>query len=277
MTALPIPTVELNDGRRIPQLGLGAYKLQGEEAERVVGAALRLGYRHIDTARLYENESAVGRALAESGIPRDELFVTSKLWNADQPEPRAALEASLSRLGLDRVDLYLIHWPAPAQGTALTAWRGLIELARAGLASSIGVSNFEIEHLRPLIDETGVVPAVNQIELHPLHQRRELRDACRSLGIAIEAWGPLTQGKSGLLDREEIVAAARAHGKTPAQIVLRWHVEQGTIIFPKTSRSERLVENAALFDFELSGTERDAIDALDEQRNFGPDPRSFSG
>ncbi|PII86849.1 2,5-diketo-D-gluconic acid reductase [Leucobacter sp. OLJS4] len=275
MTALQIPEIKLNDGNRIPQLGLGVFKVDPGETERIVTDALEVGYRHIDTARIYDNETETGRAIAASGIPRDELFITTKLWNSDQENPVAAFEQSLERLGLETVDLYLVHWPVPAAGTAVGAWRGLIEIIGSGRARSIGVSNFEIEHLRELLDETGVVPAVNQIELHPLHQRRELREFCAAHGIAIEAWGPLAQGKSNLFERDAITAAAAAHGKSPAQIVLRWHVQHGTIVFPKTTRRERMVENAAIFDFALSDDQMAAIDALDEQRNFGPDPRTF--
>lgn len=275
MTALQIPEIKLNDGNRIPQLGLGVFKVDPGETERIVAEALEVGYRHIDTARIYDNEAETGRAIAASGIPRDELFVTTKLWNSDQENPVAAFEESLERLGLDTVDLYLVHWPVPSAGTAVNAWRGLIEIVGSGRSRSIGVSNFEVEHLRELLDETGVVPAVNQIELHPLHQRRELREFCAAHGIAVEAWGPLAQGKSDLFERDAITSAAAAHGKSPAQIVLRWHVQHGTIVFPKTTRRERMIENAALFDFSLGDDEMTAIDALDEQHNFGPDPRTF--
>lgn len=277
MTALPIPNVQLNDGNLIPQLGLGVFLVDPDATERNVADALEVGYRHIDTAAVYRNEKAVGRAIAASGIPRDELFITTKLWNGDQEDPHPAFQKSLDFLGLDRVDLYLVHWPLPMKGTALGAWRALVEIVGSGRASSIGVSNFEIEHLQELLSETGVVPAVNQIELHPLHQRRELREFCREMGIAIESWGPLAQGKSDLLEREAVVAAAEAHGKTPAQVVLRWHLQQGIIVFPKTVRRERMVENADIFDFALSDDEMAAIDALDEQQNFGPDPRTFGG
>lgn len=283
MTALPIPNLTLSNGVldgaasvEIPQLGLGVFLVEPGETERIVSDALETGYRHIDTASYYRNEAEVGRAVASSGIDRDEIFVTTKLWNTDQPRAREAFEESLDRLGLDRVDLFLIHWPQPERGEALGAWRSLIEIAETGRASAIGVSNFEIEHLSELIDATGVVPAANQIELHPLHQRRELTAFCREHGIAVEAWGPLSQGKSDLLERPEVVSAAEAHGKTPAQVVLRWHVQQNRIVFPKTSRRERLLENAALFDFALSDAEMAAIDGLDEQRNFGPDPREFN-
>lgn len=276
MTALEIPNITLNDGRSIPQFGLGVYKMPQGETKRVVLEAFEAGYRHIDTASLYGNEAEVGEAVRESGIARDEIFVTTKLWNTDQPRPAEAFDESLERLGLERVDLYLIHWPQPERGEALGVWRSLIDIAASGRASSIGVSNFEIEHLEELLAQTGVVPAVNQIELHPLHQRTELRAFCREHGIAVEAWGPLSQGKSDLLDRPEVTVAAEAHAKSPAQIVLRWHVQLGNIVFPKTSRRERLSENADIFDFQLSDAEMTAISSLDEQRNFGPDPRTFN-
>ena len=273
MAAIEIPNITLSDGAQIPQLGLGVFKVDPGEAERVVSEALAAGYRHIDTAAIYGNEAEVGAAIAASGVARDELFVTTKLWNTDQTRGEEAFAESLGKLGLDRVDLYLVHWPQPMFGEALTAWRSLIEIQRSGRATSIGVSNFEIDDLEQIIAETGVVPVVNQIELHPLHQRRELVEYCAERGIRIEAWGPLAQGKSDIFERAAIADAAAAHGKTPAQVVLRWHAQQGRIVFPKTVRPERMIENAQIFDFELSSEEMAAIDALDEQRNFGPDPR----
>lgn len=275
MAALNIPTVTLSNGSQIPQLGLGVFLVQPGETERTVSEALALGYRHIDTAAAYANEAEVGAAIARSGIPRDEIFVTTKLWNTEHENSADAFQRSLDALGLEAVDLYLIHWPLPMDGTALTAWRGLIGIAESGRSRAIGVSNFEIEHLDEIITETGVVPAVNQIELHPLHQRRELAVYCAGQGIAVEAWGPLAQGKSDLFERDAIASAATAHGKTPAQIVLRWHVQQGRVIFPKTTRVTRMVENSQIFDFELTGDEIAAIDALDAQQNFGPEPSTF--
>lgn len=275
MAELQVPNVQLNDGHSIPQLGFGVFLVDPEVTEQTVLDALEVGYRHIDTASSYRNEAAVGRAIAASGIARDELFITTKLGNNDQEDPHGAFERSIDQLGLDRVDLYLIHWPLPQRGTALGAWRGLVEIVGSGRTSSIGVSNFETEHLDELLRETGVVPAVNQIELHPLHQRTELVEYCRGLDIAIEAWGPLAQGKSDLLEREPIVSAARVRGKSPAQIVLRWHLQKNNIIFPKTGSRERMIENASIFDFQLSDAEIAEIDALDEQSNFGPDPRTF--
>ena len=185
MSELQIPSIELNDGNLIPQLGLGVFKVEPGDTERIVSEALEVGYRHIDTARIYENEAEVGRAIAASGIDRDELFITTKLWNTDQEDPHGAFEASLERLGLEKVDLYLVHWPVPAKRTAVTAWRGLVEIVGSAQCDSIGVSNFEIAHLSELLHETGVVPAVNQVELHPLHQRRELREFSAERGIAI--------------------------------------------------------------------------------------------
>ncbi|MFV0433874.1 MAG: aldo/keto reductase [Leucobacter sp.] len=275
MTALPIPNITLNNGVEIPQLGLGVFLVEPGETERNVSDALEVGYRHIDTAAAYFNEAEVGAAIAKSGVARDELFVTTKLWNTDHEDSAGAFQRSLDQLGLDFVDLYLIHWPLPKEGTALTAWRGMLDIAESGRARAVGVSNFEIEHLQWLLDETGVVPAANQIEMHPLHQRRELREFCLRHGITVEAWGPLAQGQGGLLTREAIVEAAAAHGKSPAQVVLRWHIQRDTVVFPKTVRRERMVENAQLFDFELSADEMAAIDALDEQQNFGPEPYSF--
>ncbi|WP_336658528.1 aldo/keto reductase [Leucobacter sp. USHLN153] len=275
MTALPIPNIELQHGTQIPQLGVGVFLVEPSETESVVSTALEVGYRHIDTAAAYGNEAEVGRAIASSGLAREDVFVTTKLWNADQARAADAFQVSLDKLQLDRVDLYLIHWPQPMFGEALGAWKALVDIAASGRAAAIGVSNFEIDHLQQLIDETGVVPAVNQIELHPLHQRRELAEFCREHGIAIEAWGPLAQGKSDLFERPELLEIARAHGKTPAQIVLRWHVQQERIIFPKTTRRERLFENADLFDFALSDAEMSVIDGYEAGTNFGPDPRTF--
>lgn len=277
MTELIVPQVQLNDGNLIPQFGIGVWRLPPDETEQVVSEALELGYRHIDTASIYDNEAAVGRAIAASGVPREELFVTTKLWNTDQEDPHRAFEASLERLGLDYVDLYLIHWPIPHLKTAVGAWRGLVEIVGSDQCNSIGVSNFEIVHLNELITETGVVPAVDQVELHPLHQRRELRQFCAERGIAIEAWGPLSQGKSDLLERPLLATIASKHGKTAAQVVIRWHLQHGTIVFPKTATLARLAENADVFDFELSADEMVLIDSMDEKRAFGPDPSTYKG
>lgn len=275
MAALEIPNIPLHDGTEIPQLGVGVFKVDPGEAQRVVTDAIEVGYRHIDTAAIYRNEAEVGAAIAASAVPREELFVTTKLWTSDQTRGEGAFQESLDRLGLDSVDLYLVHWPQPMFGEALTAWRSLVKIHESGRATSIGVSNFEISDLEEIIAETGVVPAVNQIELHPLHQRRELVEYCNAKGIRVEAWGPLAQGKSDLFERAALTDPAAAHGKTPAQVILRWHAQQGRIVFPKTVRRERLVENAQIFDFELSAAEMAAIDALDEQRNFGTNPHEM--
>ncbi|MGO3833790.1 MAG: aldo/keto reductase [Microbacteriaceae bacterium] len=277
MTNTEVPTLSLLDGNTIPQLGLGTFLMQGETCESIVAEALAVGYRHIDTAMVYQNEEEVGRAIAASGIARDDLFVTTKLANTEQTDPIGGFERSLDRLGLDGVDLYLLHWPLPKRDTALPAWEGIVKIAESGRARSIGVCNFEIEHLEQIIDATGVVPAVNQIELHPEIQRKELVDYCTERGIIIESWGPLAQGKSDLLSREAVLAAAEAHGKTPGQIVLRWHVERGAVVIPKTQTPSRLTENAAIFDFALGPAEHQAIDELESATNYGPDPRSYDG
>ena len=234
---MTIPTVKLNDGSAIPQLGYGVFKVPPRDTERAVSEALEVGYRHIDTAALYGNEEGVGAAVAGSGIPRDELFITTKLWNDrhDGDEPRAAIGESLEKLGLDRVDLYLIHWPTPAADNYLHAWEKLIELRDAGLTTSIGVSNFLVPHLEKIVSSTGVVPAVDQIELHPAHQQREVTDWAAAHDVRIESWGPLGQGKYDLFGAPAVADAAAAHGKSPAQVVLRWHLQRGFIVFPNPS------------------------------------------
>ncbi|HYP73203.1 MAG TPA: aldo/keto reductase [Microbacterium sp.] len=262
---MTIPTLTLNDGHTIPQLGFGVFKVDPAQTERIVSDALEAGYRHIDTAAIYGNEEGVGRAIAASGIARDDLFVTTKLW-FDQQEgdkPLAALDASLEKLGLDRVDLYLSHWPAAVHGHYVNAWEKMITLRDAGKATSIGVSNHLPEHLQAIIDATGVAPAVDQIELHPAYQQRELTSFAKDHGILIEAWGPLGQGKYPLFDEEPVAAAAAAHGVTPAQVVLRWHLQQGYIVFPKSNNPERIRENLDLFGFELTADEQAAITALE--------------
>lgn len=273
--ALPSPIIELNTGSGIPQLGFGTFLVAPGETERIVSEALEVGYRHIDTAAVYGNEAEVGAAIAKSGIPRDEIFVTTKLWNDRQGDAKAALEESLEKLGMERVDLYLVHWPVPKQDTYVSAWEQVLDLREAGLTVDAGVSNHEVEHLERIIEATGEFPAVNQIELHPEHQRQQLTAFCRANDIAVEAWGPLAQGKSDLLTQPRLVEVAEAHGKTVAQVVLRWHIENGTIIFPKTSTRERMIENAALFDFELTETEHAFVTALEAGHNYGPDPREY--
>lgn len=261
-----IPDMMLHDGNTIPQLGVGVFKVAPEETERVVTDALEIGYRHIDTARIYGNEEGVGKAIKHSGIARDELFVTTKLWNDDHgaATTRPALEKSLERLGLDHVDLYLIHWPAPEQGLAIPTWEEMIELREAGLATSIGVCNFLPEHLEPLLGATDEAPVVDQIEQHPYLQQPELRRLLERNEIRTEAWAPIGQANEALLAERAIVDAANAHGKTPAQTILRWHIQRGTIIFPKSTHKERLQENFELFGFELTNEEMDAITARDK-------------
>ncbi|MEU1972748.1 aldo/keto reductase [Microbacterium sp. NPDC019599] len=262
---MTIPTVTLNDGNQIPQLGYGVFKVPPADTERAVAEALEVGYRHIDTAAIYGNEQGVGAAIAGSGIPRDELFVTTKLWNDrhDGDEPRAAIGESLDKLGLDAVDLYLVHWPTPAADNHVHAWEKLIELRDAGLTRSIGVSNFLVPHLERIVEATGVVPAVDQIELHPAYQQREVTDWAAANDVRIEAWGPLGQGKYDLFGVPAVAEAASAHGKSPAQVVLRWHLQHGFIVFPKSVRRERLEENLDVFDFALTDAEVAAIDAID--------------
>jgi 2,5-diketo-D-gluconate reductase A len=262
---IEIPRIALNSGHDIPQLGYGVFKVDPAQTEKFVSEALEAGYRHIDTAAIYGNEEGVGRAIAGSGIPRDELFVTTKLWNDRQAgdQPRVALQESLDKLGLDVVDLYLVHWPAPANGNYVNAWTQLVSLQEAGLTRSIGVSNHLVEHLEKIEAATGVLPAVNQIELHPAYQQREVVEWAAARGVHIEAWGPLGQGKYDLLGTPAVADAAAAHERTPAQVVLRWHLQRGNIVFPKTVKRERMAENFALFDFELTSTEIDAITALD--------------
>ncbi|MGR2753719.1 aldo/keto reductase [Agromyces arachidis] len=276
-TSTSVPGIRLNDGREIPQLGFGVFLVDPPETERIVSDALEVGYRHIDTARIYDNEEGVGRALAASGIPREELYITTKLWNSDQGTQSAldAFDASLERLGLGYVDLYLIHWPVPSKDRYVESWRALEQIRETGRARSIGVSNFLAPHLRRLIDETGVVPAIDQIELHPAHQQPETAAFAAEHGIAIESWGPLGQGKYPLLEADEVTAAASAHGKSPAQVVIRWHLQRGTILFPKSNRRERMAENIDVFDFELSDAEMRRITALERAGRVGPDPDHF--
>lgn len=274
----PIPTrhLTLNDGRTIPQLGLGVFLVDPDEAERIVTDALEAGYRHIDTAMIYKNEEGVGRAIAKSGVPREELFITTKLWNSDQgtDSARAALDLSLQKLQLDYVDLYLIHWPSPKYGKHVESWQTLVELRETGTARSIGVSNFMQQHLEDIDAATGVVPVVNQIELHPAFQQRELRAFQEPRGTLTEAWGPLGQGKYELAELPGLAEIAERHGKSVQQITIRWHLQEGIIVFPKTTKKERMVQNADVFDFELSAQEMATIAAADKDLRVGSHPNN---
>jgi 2,5-diketo-D-gluconate reductase A len=267
--------VTLNDGVVMPQLGFGVFQIPDAETAAAVNTALETGYRSIDTAAVYGNERGVGRALAESGLKRDELFITTKLWIDDLGAPKDALRKSLDRLGLDQVDLYLIHWPAPKTDAYLTAWQTLEELKAEGLTRSIGVSNFEPVHLDRVAGLGGSLPSVNQIEVHPLLQNRAAVEADAGHGIVTEAWSPLAQG--GALDAAPVVAAAKAHGVTPAQVVLRWHLQQGRVVIPKSVTPSRIAENLDVFGFDLSADELAGIDSLEADGRTGPHPARFHG
>jgi len=270
------PTVSLNNGVPIPQLGFGVFKVPPAETAEIVGRALAAGYRHIDTAAMYGNEAGVGRAVAESGIPRDELFVTTKLNNDAHGTDEAlrAFEDSRRKLGLDVVDLYLIHWPLPSQNRYVETWRALEKLRDDGVVRAIGVSNFQSAHLQRLLDETDTVPALNQIELHPYLTQEALRRFDADHGIATEAWSPLARG--GTLLRDQVVTStAEKYGRTPAQIVLRWHLQLGNVVIPKSATPSRIEENFAVFDFELADDDVAAISGLNRDERTGPDPDAF--
>ncbi|MCX2926837.1 aldo/keto reductase [Streptomyces sp. NEAU-W12] len=272
-----VPPITLNNGVTMPQLGFGVWQVPDPEAETAVTAALEAGYRSIDTAAVYGNEEGTGRAVAASGIPREDLFVTTKLWNDDQGYDTTlrAFDTSLSKLGLDYVDLYLIHWPMPARGRYVDTYRAFEKLHAEGRIRAIGVSNFLPEHLEHLLEETSVVPAVNQIELHPHLQQSAAREYHAERGIATEAWSPLGSGK-GLLEVPAIVAIARKHGRTPAQVVLRWHLQLGNVVIPKSVTPSRIEENIDVFDFSLDTEDLAAINALNEDRRLGSDPATVN-
>ncbi|GAA4893402.1 aldo/keto reductase [Streptomyces coeruleoprunus] len=271
-----VPALTLNNGVTMPQLGFGVWQVPDDEAAAAVGTALEAGYRSIDTAAVYENERGTGQAVVASGIPRDELFVTTKLWNSEQgyDSTLRAFDASLERLGLDYVDLYLVHWPVPARDAYVDTYKAFEKILADGRARAIGVSNFLPEHLERLMDATSVVPVVNQIELHPQLAQGELRAFHARHEIATEAWSPLGQGR-GLLEVPAVVAVARKHGRTPAQVVLRWHLQLGNVVIPKSVTPSRIRENIDVFGFELDAEDMAAFAALDEGRRLGPDPAEF--
>lgn len=270
---MTIQPLAMNDGHTIPQLGYGVWQVPDDEAEPAVQLALKAGYRHIDTARIYENEKGVGRAIARSGLPRGEIFLTTKLWNSDQGRDRtlSAFDASLKRLGTDYVDLYLIHWPAPKKDLYVETWKALLEIRASGRARSVGVSNFGPDHLERIVKETGVAPPINQIELHPRFQQKAHRAAHARHQILTESWSPLGQGK--LLSDPTLTAIGAAHRKSAAQVILRWHLQHGFVVIPKSVTPARIRENIEVFDFALSTDDMQRIDALDSPGGrIGPDP-----
>ncbi|MFD4152445.1 aldo/keto reductase [Streptomyces hydrogenans] len=276
MAPVRIPTVTLNNGVEIPQLGFGVFQVPDEETTTAVSSALEAGYRSLDTAAIYGNEAGVGKALAASGISREELFVTTKLWNADQGHDAAlrAFDDSLAKLGLDYVDMYLIHWPTPARDLYKETWKAIEKLVADGRVRAAGVSNFQPDHLKRLIDGADLVPAVNQVELHPGLQQNELRAVHAELGIATEAWSPLAQG--AVLGDEAVTVIAGRHGKSPAQVVLRWHLQLGNIVIPKSVTPERIRQNLDVFDFTLTDDEMAALAGLDRDLRTGPHPDQFN-
>lgn len=270
------PMLDLNNGVKIPQLGLGVWKASDDEAESAVKTAIESGYQLIDTATIYGNEHGVGRGIAASGVPREELFVTTKLWNTDQgyDSTLAAFEKSLESLGLDYVDLYLIHWPLPAADKYIDTWKAFEKLYQDGRIKAIGVSNFKPTHLEKLMSETEIVPAVNQIELHPRFTQSETRDFCAQRDIAIESWSPIggSAGAGNVLDEPVLADIGKKYDKSPAQVILRWHIQLGLIVIPKSVHAERIRENIDVFDFELSDEDMQQIATLDTETRQGPDP-----
>ncbi len=270
-----VPEIALNDGVEIPQHGFGVFQVPAPETAEIVAQAFETGYRHIDTAAAYGNEAQVGQGFRASGLARDEVFITTKCFNDSHgyDEARRALGDSLERLELDFVDLYLIHWPVPTRDRYVETWRAFIDMRAEGLIRSIGVSNFQPEHLARIIDETGVTPSVNQVELHPRLQQRGLRREHGDRGIVTEAWSPLAQGQ--VLDDPALAEIAGVHAKTSGQVVLRWHLQIGNVVFPKSVTPERIRENFEVFDFHLSDAEMGAIETLDAGGRIGPDPDTF--
>jgi len=266
-------TILFHDGNSIPQVGLGVWRTPNDTAVTAVQAALSAGYRHVDTAAVYENEDGVGEGIRASGIARSEIFLTTKLWNADQgyDSTLKAFDASLKRLGTDYVDLYLIHWPAPKRDQYVDTWKAFIQLQKEGRARSIGVSNFQPEHLQRLIDETGVTPVINQIELHPDFPQKENRAYHEKHRIVTESWSPLGQGT--LLENPVVAKVAAKHGRTPAQVIIRWHIDNGLVVIPKSVTPSRIEENFKVFDFRLDAEDMAAFAGLEKDgKRIGPDP-----
>lgn len=269
-------SMELNNGVLIPAVGLGVFRMkEAKGAQQMIEAALASGYRHIDTAMIYDNEAAVGAAIKSSGIAREEIFLTTKLWNADQRsgEVARALDASLKRLGMDYVDLYLVHWAVPQ--TYVTVWAKMEKLYAAGLAKAIGVSNYHIHHLEELLKVANIIPAVNQIECYPYLSQESLIEYCVQHKICPEGWGPLGAGKSDVLSNDVVVKIAGEHGKTPAQVVLRWNVQRGVVVIPKSVHQERMLENISIFDFELTNAQMQEMNGLNKNLRLGADPDNF--
>lgn len=265
-----VPTVALRDGTLIPQLGFGTWKITDDEAQAAVEQALEIGYRHIDTAAMYQNEAGIGRALAATDLPRDDIYLTTKVWNDRQTEARASLEESLSKLGVDQVDLFLIHWPHPSADTYVQCWRDMVALRDEGLTRSIGVCNFNGPHLQRLITEVGEIPVVNQIELHPSFLQHELEAYAEEHHIVTEAWAPIGRGAD--LTDPGVVKLAEKYGKSPAQVILRWHLQRGRVVFPKSTHEERIRENFDILDFDLDTADLETVEAADAGKRLGPDP-----
>lgn len=270
-------TVTLNNGVKMPWVGLGVFLVKdGEEVVKSVKAALEAGYRSIDTAAIYKNEEGVGKAIAESNVPREELFITTKIWNADQgfEETLKAFDVSMEKLGLDYLDLLLIHWPLPSHGKYLDTWRALEKLYKDGRVRAIGVSNFKVHHLQDILNNCEIKPMVNQVEYHPRFNQRELHDFCKKNEIQLEAWSPLMQG--GLLDEPVLVEIAAKYGKSTAQVIIRWDIQTEVVTIPKSVKPHRIVENADVFDFELSQEDMEKINALNQDKRMFADPDEFS-
>lgn len=274
----PAPVLTLGHastpGLAIPQIGFGVWEVPDAEIDAAVGRALEVGYRHVDTARIYGNEEGVGRVLARDDVDRDDVFVTTKVWNDDHDNVPAAFDASMKRLGIDVLDLYLIHWPAPAQDSYVDAWKSMLELQREGRVRSVGVCNFQVPHLQRLLDETGVLPSVNQVELSPYLQQRELREFHAEHGVVTEAWSPLAV-RAGLLKDPVVVELAAQHDVTPAQLVLRWHIELGNVVLTRSVTPDRIAENFGIFGFSLVDEDLQALGGLDRGTRTGPDPDTF--